>query len=1357
MIDTQSQSRTHVLDRFKAFKLAAQATVCLVMVAITWALSPLPGRADDRFWNNPTGGAFGTAGNWNPGSVPGTGDVAIFDLSNIYAVTFGFSPTNQRLLVRGGTVTFDLAGQTYSLTQTGGTNPSIVVGQNSGDVADLRILNGTLSGQIAFIGHVAGSQGTVRVTGSSAIWNNANSLLVGTGGQGTLLVNSKGKVTSLNGFIGNAIGSTGSTTIAGSGSSWTGMNTFVVGNSGQGILNVQSGGLVSSSNSYIGRFSNATGAATVTGTDSTWNSSGNFMVGGSDNSAGGTGSLTASNGGRVNVGGTLRVWGGTGTLTVDGGLVEATNIVIDPTATLNWDNQGILRVKGGSITGLHNAGNIISIGSSGGQRLELVQGATLANATGYLGRWVGETGLLRVHGTGSQWNNSGNLYIGFEGHGTLSIESGGVVSNDFPAFIGVGSDGSGTVNVTGSASQWNNSSNVWIGNSGQGTLSISEGGVVSNKSSVIGVSTTGNGTATVSGSGSQWNHSQIVSVGQFGHGILTIEDGGSVTSANGSIGQFDSGTGTVNDTGSGSQWANSGELRVGHNGHGTLSIESGGVVSNHDLAYIGASINGSGTVNVTGSGSQWANSGELRVGENGHGTLSIESGGRYVSNGDAYLGWYSGSTGSLTVTGAGSEWSSNQLIVGRGGQGELTISNGGKVTADLGAVGLQQGSAGLALVTGSNSQWSVGDFWIGSSGNGTMIIEGGGTATSFRSDIGISNGGNGQVVVNGAGSQWVTTGDLKIGVHGIGAVHVTNGGSASSNYTLMGFESDSYGSAYVQGAGSVWNTSALHVGVWGSGELNILGGGTVTSLDGYLGSGFGGTGTTTVSGSGSRWNLINRLELGRSFDITSDDATLTIGQGGTVDVGGLMRLYDGATVNLHGGTLRLNSEQFTYTPASTINYLSGTLQLGGNRTIGTDVATTAFFGTSPNIGTGKHLHVEGTANLFAPVTLAGGTFSVGNLQNASLLNFNSGTFNLTDANLSIGDGGLFGDTLMLNSGQLFNVSHTATVGPDGALIVNNGGRFSANTIFNQGDVYLGGNNARIVTSHMTTMYNQGLVSGAGRIDGSFVNQSGGIVELEAGKRLTFGGSFDNQSGGRITGRGLLVAQHIDNYGQMLFSGGFTDIHAPIVGWSDSQMIITGGGTTTVFGDVEIKGGAELRISDFSNGVFFDHVQMRNGSLLTGGGNAYFEGSLGIGDSPSRQEFHFNVTLGPTSNLLVEIAGTDPILPEFDQFIFHRNLTLQGGALTLDLIGLNPGDFAYQPQLGDSFNIFEVHGQWTGQFGSYFLPTLGKGLEWNLSQLYSHGSIFVSQVIPEPGTALILCLALAGFLSYRKRPGSRQAT
>jgi hypothetical protein len=115
---------------------------------------------------------------------------------------------------------------------------------------------------------------------------------------------------------------------------------------------------------------------------------------------------------------------------------------------------------------------------------------------------------------------------------------------------------------------------------------------------------------------------------------------------------------------------------------------------------------------------------------------------------------------------------------------------------------------------------------------------------------------------------------------------------------------------------------------------------------------------------------------------------------------------------------------------------------------------------------------------------------------------------------------------------------------------------------------------------------------------------------------------------------------------------------------------------------------------------------------------------------------------------VEIASIDPILPEYDQHVFLQNLTLQGGTLNVSLIGLNENDPPYQPSFGDMFQIIEVHGVWTGQFGTLNLPQLTGGLQWNTSHLYSSGML---SVVPEPSAGLLALVALIGLsLSSRHR-------
>ena len=86
---------------------------------------------------------------------------------------------------------------------------------------------------------------------------------------------------------------------------------------------------------------------------------------------------------------------------------------------------------------------------------------------------------MTVDGTGSTWTNSGSLYVGNCGNGTLNITGGGAVSNT-NGYIGYNSGSTGTVTVAGTGSTWTNSGDLDVGNYGSGTLNITGGGAVSN-------------------------------------------------------------------------------------------------------------------------------------------------------------------------------------------------------------------------------------------------------------------------------------------------------------------------------------------------------------------------------------------------------------------------------------------------------------------------------------------------------------------------------------------------------------------------------------------------------------------------------------------------------------------------------------------------------------------------------------------------------------------------------------------------------------------------------------------------------------------------------------------------------------
>src|SRR5690606_15488877 len=113
---------------------------------------------------------------------------------------------------------------------------------------------------------------------------------------------------------------------------------------------------------------------------------------------------------------------------------------------------------------------------------------------------------------------------------------------------------------------------------------------------------------------------------------------------------------------------------------------------------------GNGSVTLTDPGSTLTTTRSVYVGESGTGMLTVQNGGVMTSErtnaGDGiYIGYYSGSAGSVTVDGAGSQWvipvMSIQLGIFSNGTGSLTIQNGGKVTLGSGGVSVTNPGSSL--------------------------------------------------------------------------------------------------------------------------------------------------------------------------------------------------------------------------------------------------------------------------------------------------------------------------------------------------------------------------------------------------------------------------------------------------------------------------------------------------------------------------------------------------------------------------------------------------------------------------------------------------------------------------------------
>jgi T5SS/PEP-CTERM-associated repeat protein len=437
--------------------------------------------------------------------------------------------------------------------------------------------------------------------------------------------------------------------------------------------------------------------------------------------------------------------------------------------------------------GVAAVANILFVAQTATGALTITNGTM--NITGAdIGEGVGSQGTATVTGVGSTWTNSNLLSVGTNGTGTLTIANGGVVSNA-DGFVGFASGSQGAVTVTGAGSAWASSGTLFVGRGGTGTLSIGNGGVVSSSTGVIGSIAGSQGAVTVTGAGSAWTNGGLLTVGDGGTGTLTVGNGGVVSSGLLTVGQ--SGTGTVS-IGNGGV-VSSGLLTVGQSGTATLTVENGGnLVTSIPGADIGNSVGSQGAVIVTGPGSTWTNSGLLSVGTNGAGTFAIANGG-VVSNTDGFIGFATGSQGAVTVTGAGSAWNnSGALFVGRFGAGALTIANGGIVNVGGGA-----GTAFVANHVGSTGTLNIGaapgdpaaapgilNAAAVSFGVGSGNLNFNHTATNYVFALPIS--GTGAVQQNGPGTTVLSATSTYTGATAVNAgVLIVNGSISSSALTTV--------------------------------------------------------------------------------------------------------------------------------------------------------------------------------------------------------------------------------------------------------------------------------------------------------------------------------------------------------------------------------------------------------------------------------------------------------------------------------------------------------------------------------------------------------------------------------------------
>ena len=337
---------------------ASIAHASIVVAALTSLAS-----ADILTWDNPLGGSASNSSNWTPAQVPAFDDDLVFNLNNVYSVTFN-ALTNTVLshTYRNGDVTLTISSPhtvstLFRIADSFGTAPTV------------ELVSGTLTVDVSPVfGLVNGSNGFLDVTSAASLFQTSGStsdIIVGQLGLGVLSVNDGAEVISSDDIvIGNLAGGFGQVNVRGlslaplqvSYLHTTAVNGDIfVGNNGSGQLHVEDLGYVETSDDMFIAISPGGDGHVDVGfgdTQATLEIADDLDIARNDTvSAGGDGQIVMITNGIATVGGTTRVGdpdGGTGALRMGGGDFTTGSLEFATNGNGIFDFQkGFVNVDGG--------------------------------------------------------------------------------------------------------------------------------------------------------------------------------------------------------------------------------------------------------------------------------------------------------------------------------------------------------------------------------------------------------------------------------------------------------------------------------------------------------------------------------------------------------------------------------------------------------------------------------------------------------------------------------------------------------------------------------------------------------------------------------------------------------------------------------------------------------------------------------------------------------------------------------------------------------------------------------------------------------------------------------------------------
>jgi T5SS/PEP-CTERM-associated repeat protein len=829
------------------------------------------------------------------------------------------------------------------------------------------------------------------------------------------------------------------------------------------------------------------------------------------------------------------------------GLTSSGAVIIDSAST----NPMVTLTNG--VDWLANVGEF-RVGELGEGELHLTNGAVVTHNGLRIGNQAGSDGLVTVDAVGGTNSFLGDvatpnfIQVGNFGTGQLDISS-TADARASEALIGVQMGSLGTVNITGAGSTLTTGiagglatdNRTAIGRTGVGIVNITAGGsmTVSNaRDTILGQDADGSGTIFVDAG--TFTNADTLEVGRSGDGTITVQNGGTLASAGSAtlgVNAGSEGSVTVDDSifSIGILAEIVDNLVVGGAGKGTFTVQNGGTLTVENNTFIGQSAGNlnANKLTVTGAGTIATLDSVTYVGYGSNGAMEVSAGAAVTTN-QLRVGELTGSTGDLVVTSGATLTANTDTVIGTDGAATFTVSAGGQSINDFLYIGFDDGSA-FGTVTGRNSRLragadEVGDMYLGGANAQTggiaqlTISDGGSLASGDETSIGGNTTGHGRLIITGVNDNGTpqtdddlrSTADFEDNAVGVAANDFTNIGSvgnarveilsggymiservlvegAPANATLFGVGAPFTETVLVSGAfdpgtpgdpnddvrSTLESQDGLTVGNGRPSSLRIANGGRViSSMEGAsgarasIGEGAAADGSSVViDGAGSNWTHTGSdVSVAFSGGDVANPVILTIQNGGSLNAQRLLiadstgsrgiATVTGAGSRLDASTNLFVGDQavgFLDVTAGGVAQAQNAIEVGG---FAAGNGTVLVDGASSRLISGDALSLGDSSATSVAVGLLtiqnGGTVDTGTNAFVGRFTFgngtahvnNGGTWNVATSMYVAGDvataaGGAGTGTLNVNTGGLVDVAATLKIWNNG--IVNlNGGTIEAN-------------------------------------------------------------------------------------------------------------------------------------------------------------------------------------------------------------------------------------------------------------------------------------------------------------------------